>query len=140
MSILSVIGEGVKALVSPISSAYQTNQKRKQAKESADAKIKLARQDSEYKLDLTTAEWEAISKKNENETWKDEYVTIIITSPFVLVFLASIHAGYTGDMKLLNAVNLGIENLKNLGVNLGDLMYIVVLAAVSIKGYGMWKK
>lgn len=127
-------------LVSPITKAYETNQKRKQAKESADAKIKLAKQDNDYKLDLNEQEWEAISKRNENETWKDEYVTIIITSPFVLLFIASVISGFTGDMKYLGSVNLGIQNIKELGVDLGELMYIVVLAAVGIKGVNLFKR
>ena len=121
-------------VVSPITKAYETNQKRKQARESADAKIKFAKQDNNYKLDLNEQEWEALSKKSEDGTWKDEYVTIIITSPFVLLFIASVVSGFTGDMKYLDSVNLGIENIKSLGVDLGELMYVVVLAAVSIKG------
>jgi len=75
-----------------------------------------------------------LSKQAENGTWKDEYVTIVITSPFVLLFVASIWSGVTGDSTFVGAVNLGIENLKNLGVDLGYLMGVVVLAAVGIKG------
>ena len=127
-------------VASPISKAYQSKQKRKQSAESAKAKIQLAKQTSEFKLELNDDEWEALSKKNENETWKDEYVTIIITSPFVLLFVASIISGWTGDMRYLDAVNLGISNIKDLDVDLGKLMYLVVLAAVSIKGVGVLRK
>lgn len=127
----------LETVVSPISKAYQSRQERKKAIDSAKAKIELAKQNNNYNLKLNDAEWESLSKKNENETWKDEYVTIIITSPFVLLFIASIISGWTGDMKYLNAVNLGITNIKNLDVDLGELMYLVVLAAVSIKGYGI---
>jgi len=130
----------LETVVSPISKAYQSRQERKKAIDSAKAKIELAKQNNNYNLKLNDAEWESLSKKNENETWKDEYVTIIITSPFVLLFIASIISGWTGDMKYLNAVNLGITNIKNLDVDLGELMYLVVLAAVSIKGYGILRK
>tara|TARA_R100001594_G_C3871827_1_gene223683 strand:- start:105 stop:518 length:414 start_codon:yes stop_codon:yes gene_type:complete len=127
-------------VVSPITKAYETNQQRKQARETADAKIKFAKQDNDYKLDLNEQEWEALSKKSEDGTWKDEYVTIIITSPFVLLFIASVVSGFTGDMKYLDSVNLGIENIKSLGVDLGELMYVVVLAAVSIKGVNIFRR
>ena len=126
--------------LSPISEAYKSNQKRKQARESAQAKLSLAKVNNDYRLDLNDDEWEALSKQNEDGTWKDEYVTVIITSPFVLLFLASIASSISGDMTYLNAVNLGIENIKNLGVDLGDLMYVVVLPAVSIKGIGSIRK
>jgi len=130
----------VTGLFSPISEAYQSNQKRKQASESAQAKLALAKVNNDYQLDLNNDEWEALSKQNEGGTWKDEYVTVIITSPFVLLFLASIVSSASGDMTYLNAVNLGIENIKNLGIDLGELMYVVVLAAVSIKGIGCMRK
>ncbi len=137
---MGILSSFLGTLVSPISDAYQTREKRKQAAESAKAKIALAKQDSAYQLELNDDEWEALSKSNENNTWKDEYVTIIITSPFVLLFLSAIISGFTGDMRYLDSVNLGIQQLRDLDVNLGELMFIVVLAAVSIKGVGSFLK
>ncbi len=137
---MGILSSFLGTLVSPISDAYQSRQKRKQAAESAKAKIALAKQDSAYELELNDDEWEALSKSNENNTWKDEYVTIIITSPFVLLFLAAIISGFTGDMRYLDSVNLGIQQLKALDVNLGELMFVVVLAAVSIKGISSFMK
>ncbi len=58
----------------------------------------------------------------------------------MLLFIASIVSGFTGDMRYLDSVNLGIANIKNLGVNLGELMYVVVFAAVSIKGFNIAKR
>lgn len=128
------------SVAKPIAGAYKSRQDRKQALETGKAKLAMARQDSSYKLDLKVAEWEAVSKENEKDSWKDEYVTIIITSPFVLLFVASMVSGYTGDMRYIDSVNAGIESLKSLDINLGELLKIVVLAAVSIKGFGLLKK
>lgn len=123
-------------IAAPIANAYKSRQKRKQANERAQAKIQYAKQDNDYKLELNEDEWEALSKKNEGGTWKDEYVTILITSPIALLFIAAAASVLTGDNIYLEAVNKGIESIKALGVDLGELMYIVVLAAVSIKGIG----
>ena len=128
------------SVVEPLSEAYQTRQKRKQASESAKAKLAMAKQNGDFKLELNDDEWEAVSKQNEDGTWKDEYITVIITSPFVLLFLSAITSSLTGDMRYLDAVNLGIQQLKSLGVDLGELMFIVVLAAVSIKGLHRFKR
>ena len=128
------------SVVEPLSEAYQTRQKRKQAAESAKAKLAMAKQSGDSKLELNDDEWEAVSKQNEDGTWKDEYITVIITSPFVLLFLSAITSSLAGDMRYLNAVNLGIQQLKSLGVDLGELMFIVVLAAVSIKGLHSFKR
>jgi len=77
------------ALAAPISKAYQAKQTRKAAAESAQAKLKLVGQEKRFDLDLKEAEWEALAKQQESASWKDEYVTLIITSPFVLLFLAA---------------------------------------------------
>ena len=140
VNMINIISGLIGSVAKPIATAYKSRQDRKQALESGKNKLAMAAQDSSYKLDLKAAEWEALSKQNEKESWIDEYVTIIITSPFVLLFVASIVSGYTGDMRYVNAVNMGIQNLKGLGVDLGELLKIVVLAAVSIKGFGLLKR
>jgi type II secretory pathway pseudopilin PulG len=130
MSILGILG----TLVSPVANAYKAKQDVKIKANEAQASITLAKQSGETQHTLNRDQWEALSKQAENGTWKDEYVTIVITSPFVLLFVASVVSGFTGDMRFVDAVNLGIANLSNLGIDLGYLMSIVVLAAVGIKG------
>jgi hypothetical protein len=130
----------VGALAAPIAKAYQAKQDRQAAAESAQAKLKLAGQEKRFNLNLKKAEWEALAKRQEPNSWKDEYVTLIITSPFALLFVAAMVSGYSGDMRYLDSVNLGLESLKSLGVELGELLNIVVLAAVSIKGMGLLRK
>jgi hypothetical protein len=34
--------------------------------------------------------WDEIQAKNSGESWKDEYLTVILTSPFVAMFLAAV--------------------------------------------------
>lgn len=140
MGIFSALGSFFGAVASPISKVFQAKEERKKAAETASAKLAQAKQDNSYKLDLSDSEWEAISKQGEKDSWKDEYVTIIITSPFILLFLAGMASGFTGDVKYIESVNAGIESLKQLNVDLGDLLKIVVLAALSIKGLGLIRK
>lgn len=140
MALLAGIQTLLGVLVAPVSKAYQARQTRKAAAESAQAKLKLAGQEKQFDLSLKEVEWEALAKRQESASWKDEYVTLIITSPFVLLFIAAMVSGYSGDMRYLDAVNLGLKSLKSLGVELGELLKIVVLAAVSIKGMGLLRK
>lgn len=130
MNPLKIIG----GLLSPISEAYKANQTRKTAKEAAKAKIKMAKQDGDFNLNMSDKEWEALSKEAESGTWKDEYVTIIITLPIPAIMIGAVYQAFTGDATLLVGINEGIGHLKNLGLDMGELMYIVVLAAVGIKG------
>lgn len=140
MAIFKAISSLLGAVVSPVAKVFQAKEARKQAAESATAKLARARQDSGYKLDMKDSEWEALSKHNEAGSWKDEYVTVIVTSPFVLLFIAAMVTGYTGNQAYLDSVNLGIKSIQDLGVDMGELMRIVVLAAVSIKGIGLLKR
>lgn len=128
------------SIIEPVSTFFTTKQKRKQAAETAKAKIALAKQNDAHEIALKKDEWESISKNNEQNSWKDEYVTILVTSPFICLFIAAIASSYTGELKYIDAVTAGLDALQRLGVNLGELMMIVVLAAVSIKGINFLKK
>ncbi|WP_417790766.1 hypothetical protein [Terasakiella pusilla] len=140
MSVLTTIGTIFSGLTKPLSDAYSAYIARKAAKDTAEAKLKMAKQSGDFDIKLSDAEWEAISKRNESGTWKDEYVTLIITSPFVLLFVSAVLSAWTGDPRYIESAKAGIEALKNLGVDLGDLMAVVVVAAVSMKGIGAIKK
>lgn len=140
MPVFTAIGSFLSAVVSPVAKVYQAKEERKKATASGKAKLAMAKQDSSYKLEMKESEWEATSKQNEASSWKDEYVTVIVTSPFVLLFIAAMVTGYTGESAYLDAVNLGIKSIQGLGVDMGELMKIVVLAAVSIKGIGLFKR
>ena len=136
---MSIFKSLMGSIVEPISSAYKSNQERKKSTETAKAKIKLAKDNQDFKLDLSQSEWQSLSKKAEDGTWKDEYITLVITSPFLLSFVAGVLSGWTGDLSYITAVNAGISALTSLGLHLGELTYIVVLAAVSIKGVRLLK-
>ena len=140
MSVLTAIGTIFSGLTKPLSDAYSAYTARKAAKDTAEAKLKMAKQSGDFNIQLSNAEWEAISKRNESGTWKDEYVTLIITSPFVLLFLSAVASAWTGDTRFIDSANAGIQALKGLGVDLGDLMAVVVFAAVGLKSIGAIKK
>jgi hypothetical protein len=140
MGIVNAVGSFFGAVVNPIAKVFQAKQERKKAVETAKAKLEQARQDNGYKLELSNKEWEAISKQGEKESWKDEYVTLIVTSPYVLLFMAGIMSAYTSNAIYINSVNSGISALNLLGIDHGELFKIVVYAAVSIKGIGLIRK
>ena len=126
----------VGGVLSPVTKAYERNQERKQAKESGDAKLALAKANNETQVTLSDAEWEARSKSNEDNTWKDEYLTIVVTSPLVTLLVGGIWLAFTGDDRLLHGTKLGISAIKDAGVDLGELMYITVIAGLSLK---LWR-
>ncbi len=125
------------SVISPIANIFVKREQRKQTKITAEAKLATAKINKEKKIALTDAEWESISKKNEDSTWKDEYVTIVITSPIVGLLAGSVWFAFSGDDRLLTGFSNGIDALTNAGLDMGELMYVVVLAAVGLK---IWRK
>lgn len=127
------ISDIFSGLLSPVTKFITNYQDNKAAEKTAKAKLIQAKQDGDFNLSLSDKEWEMISKQAEDSTWKDEYVTLLITSPFLLLFLAAIISSLTGDTRYIDAVNAGITAIQSLGVDMGQLTYIVVLAAVGLK-------
>lgn len=133
VDIIGAVGGLVSGILKPVSNAYSKRQDRKMAKDAAKAKIVMARESNGYDLKLSDKEWEALGKASEDSTWKDEYVTMIFTMPILGIILGSLYQTFTGDPTLLQGVNLGISNLKGLGLDYGEITYIIVLAAVGLK-------
>jgi hypothetical protein len=125
----------ISGIVKPVSDMYNKRQDRKIQKDAGKSKLAQAKQQGETDITLTDAEWEAIAADKQGETWKDEYVTIIITSPIVLILVGAVWGGYTGDFIILTETVKGIKELKATGVDMGYLMNTVVLAAVGLKAW-----
>lgn len=133
MSALSALS----VLVKPLTAVYETYIDRKKTKDSLKSKAALAKQADATNVTLTDAEWELASKQLEQDSWKDEYVTLVITSPLLGILGGSVYHAFTADDRLLQGVLSGIEAIGTLGIDMGVLMEIVVLAAVGLK---IWRK
>lgn len=140
---LAIISQGVKgffsAIISPITKAYETRQIRKQAQETAKAKLVQSRQDNNFQLQLNEQEWEALSKSNEGDTWKDEYLTIVVTLPYLNTFICNMASVLLGDPVYAKAANAANDSLRSLGIDIGGSFDIVLYAGLSIRGFKLLK-
>ena len=123
----------VSGIISPITGIFVKREETKKVKVEGEAKIALAKQNGSTEITLTDQEWEAIAASKQDSTWKDEYVTIVITSPIVLIIIGSINYAITGDLDLLNGAVLALQKLDDIGLDMGELMEVVVYAAVGLK-------
>lgn len=123
----------VQGVIAPIAGVFNKRTARKQAQDAIKGKIAQAKENNATEITLKDAEWESLKAAQENETWKDEYVTIVITSPLVGILAGSVLLAFTGDARLLEGTVAGIKALSDIGVDMGELMYVVVIAAVSLK-------
>jgi len=124
----------LKLLVSPITSIFQTVQERKLLKQ--EGEFKLARGEQ-----VSRQEWEAMGVQAGNNSWKDEYITVIVTFPIPYIFIGNTVYAFTGDSKILDANRAALADLGALmDTPYGQLVFAVALAAIGLKSVkGMFK-
>lgn len=81
------------------------------------------------------AAWENAAGRSMENGWKDEYVTVVITFPLWQIFIGNLWAAITGNTTILVANKAALADIGLLmATPYGEIMMIVVLAAVGIKG------
>lgn len=126
----------IEMLAGPILDLFRQRQARKAAKETAKAKLTQSRSDSEYKVEFTDQEWEAIAAGDLDKTWRDEYVTVSVMSVFNIIVVGGILSAF-GYPQVLTGIGYAVNALTTSGVDVGFLMETVVLAGV---GLSVWRK
>ena len=124
----------LNVLLGPVTSLWEGYQERKAAKQNLKAKLTGQKLDNEARAGFNDQEWEMLGKSQSAESWTDEYVTVIITLPLVLVFVCTFIAILFAKPELLEASDAAIASVKVLLPSYDEILEIVVLAAVGIKG------
>ncbi len=112
---------------------WKGHQEQKTQRTIASAKVKEAVVQGQTQLELSTAQWEALAVAQTEHSWKDEYVTLIITSPIALLLLGGIVGAFTNDTRLLEGVIAGIVAIESTGVDMGVMVSSVVFAAIGLR-------
>lgn len=125
----------ISSLVSGVTGYFTKKQDNKAATKSATAKLAQTKEGGRQKLKLTDAEWESLAVRATQDSWKDEYVTLIITAPILMILIGSLSAslGFEHGPLVLAGALSGIVALKELGMDYGFLVNSVVLAAIGLK-------
>ena len=131
-----MIGQILGTLVSPLTSLAAKFVERKAAKDSLRSKAVLSKLDSETQITLTDAEWEIAKAKSESGSWKDEWITIVITAPIACIILGSIMMAFGAGPELVNGAVAGITALNQAGVPMPELMTATVFAGLGLK---LWR-
>jgi hypothetical protein len=125
---MSWIANLISGIAKPVSDVITAGTKRKQAKEEGINKIQQAKVDGENSLNLTDAEWEAITAQGNAESWKDEYITVTMTAWIWVAMYGAIY-----DPKVLAGVQTFLTFCVDNSVRIGWLTGVVATAAVGLK-------
>lgn len=127
---------GVGAIVTPVAKIFEVREQRKNNQATAQGKLALAKETGKQDIILTDAEGEAIMASNMANSWKDEYVTLIITLPIPLILLGALWDAFTEDSRVLEGTAAGLKALEELGMDYNFVLTAVVLSAIGLK---MWR-
>lgn len=115
-------------LVSPITNHFTKKNDNK-------TKVKQQQIQRLMNSDDKEAEWEAIQAESGNNSWKDEYITVIISFPVPVIFIAVFFSVVFGDPIYAQGAKAGVDAIKELLPNYEDLLMAVCLAAIGIKAF-----
>lgn len=114
------------SLVSPITNHFTKKNDNK-------TKVKQQQIQRLMNSDDKEAEWESIQAESGNNSWKDEWITLIITLPIPVIFVLVILSVLFENPLIAEAAKQGVIAIKELVPNYAELLYIVCLAAIGIK-------
>lgn len=120
--------EALTAIVKPVGDFFTARERRKEAKTTGLHKIEQAKIDAQNSLDLTDAEWEAITAKGGEDSWKDEYAIITMTSWIWVAMYGALKSD-----EILARVQVFLDFCTANGVEVGVLTSMVIGAAVGLK-------
>ena len=132
MSILTLLAP----LVSPVAKLFEKREERKQAKETIKGKIAQSKQNGETSLVLSKAEWELTGQKLQDGTWKDEFITLVVFSPFITTLAGAVLAVF-GKPELSIAAAEMMKQISGMNIDYGNLLYITALAGLGLRA---WKQ
>jgi len=125
--------KAVPGVISSVVGVFTKKEQTKQLKATAETKLSHAKLNGATSITLSDSEWESIMASNMNGSWKDEYVTIVVTLPFPMLIAGGVLLAFTGDDRLMIGTVDGISALTAAGVDVGFMMTAVITAAVGLK-------
>jgi hypothetical protein len=120
-------------IISGVTSFFTKKQEIKKARVTAEGKLAMRKETGDQNIELVDAEWEALSIKSNDGSWKDEFVTVTILAPIPAILIGAVWNAFTGNDKLLTGTLAGVEKLTALGLDWNMLTTAVVLAAIGLK-------
>lgn len=127
----------ITSVIDSVAGIFKAKEERKNIAEQAKATLNQSIQNGQHQVTISDAQWEAISAQMQADSWKDEYVTILITTPLAMMLIGSVTTVFFNDDRLVKAGIASIEAFTAAGVDMGFMMQAVVLAALGLK---IWRK
>ena len=80
----------------------------------------------------TLADWELEAIRASKGSWKDEYLTLILSSPIALQVVGSIVYQFTEDTRLLDSANQIYDAFHRVGLDYTQVMLLIIGASFGV--------
>ena len=121
-------------IISAVSSIGGSWMENKLQETKARSRVKVAKAEAEAEVHKKIAtgeiEWEKTMASASGDSWKDEYLVLVLTIPAILVFIPGME----------DIVKNGFARLNELPEWYTYLLFLTVSAALGIRGLDKWKK
>jgi len=118
----------LQALIGPVAELAGGWLNAKTQAQAANAKLKLTEAEAKAKIMLSKEtsinDWERIMAESTKNSWKDEFITIVVMIPVILCFVPGLE----------NVVKNGFDRLSELPEWYTWLVFAVCSAAIGIRG------
>lgn len=118
----------LQQLIGPIANLAGSYLQGKADSATANAKLKLVEAESKAAIlmskETSTADWERIMAESTKNSWKDEFITIVVMIPVILCFVPGLE----------DVVKNGFDRLSELPEWYTWLVFAVCSAAIGIRG------
>jgi hypothetical protein len=130
---LGLLAKIVPSVIGSVAGVFTKKEQTKQIKTTAESKLATAKANGETEITLSDAEWETVVASGMASSWKDEYVTVVVTLPYPMLLFGGVWLAFKGDSRLMDGTIAGISALTEAGVDVGFMMTAVITAAVGLK-------
>jgi hypothetical protein len=125
----------ISAIIGAVGGFFGKREERKSMEKQIDGKIAMQKQGGETQVIFNEQEIDAISKRNEGETWKDEYITIIMTMPLLVLFFSVFIGVLLNKPELIDAAIKANAAVKDLIPNYQELLGVTITAGLGLRAY-----
>ena len=125
----------ISAIVASIGGFFGKREERKAMEKQIDGKIAMQKQGGENQAVFNEQEIDVISKRNENNTWKDEYLTLVMTSPVLTTFFGVFLGVLLNRPEIIEAVTASNKALLELVPNYQEYLGATIFAGLGLRAY-----
>lgn len=133
MGLKRILGSVLGGVVKPVADIFSKREDRRVAKQTGEAKLAQAKVDNRHTLEMTRAEWEACMARGSQSSWKDEFWTLVLAGPLVVIQVGALLHVFNGDSRLLDSVFVILTQFKDVGLDYGTVLYLAIGAAFGVR-------